>query len=253
MLDVDDPDFEGVYGERERDQWASFARRSARGRPPVADFANRRAARRVQVITVSNPAMRRWYGHRGHVVPHTRQPRPAGPPHAADSRLRIAFVGTVRPHKGVRTLRAAVARLPNAGLTVTAAAPADAARHETWVGGTTYLSEGLDILDQSDVAVVASAPSIHGRGQLPAKLIDAMMSGRAVVGSAVEPIASGRRCSGMLVPPGDVDALLSTLADLHSCSLRQRLGDAARRRALALFAPIPTGDALAIALAHAMA
>ena len=72
----------------------------------------------------------------------------------------------------------------------------------------------------------------------PLAVLEAMMAGRAVVASRVggipEMIVDGE--TGLLVPPKDAGALASALAWLiASPSLRDRLGKAARSRAMQEF------------------
>jgi glycosyltransferase involved in cell wall biosynthesis len=74
---------------------------------------------------------------------------------------------------------------------------------------------------------------------LPAVVREGMVSGKAMVGTAVggivDMIIDGE--TGLLVPPGDVEALASAMQRLiESPDLRERLGRASRERAQ-MFAP----------------
>jgi glycosyltransferase involved in cell wall biosynthesis len=81
--------------------------------------------------------------------------------------------------------------------------------------------------------VVAHVP---GPGDPPYRLIEAMMSGRAIVGVDVGPAAETLGDAGMLVQPGDPAELAIAIVDLLRAPNRRRaLGDAARRRALTHF------------------
>ncbi len=62
-----------------------------------------------------------------------------------------------------------------------------------------------------------------------------MMAGVPVVASDVGPIAWALGDGGVLVPPGDVDALAAGLASLADPAVRDRLGRLGRARALATF------------------
>lgn len=247
VLDVDDPDFEGAYGESWRSQALNFASLASHGRPPLTAFRLRRRARTVGQILLSNPALVRWYG-RGAIVPHARKPRPAGRPHSGGTDIEVAFVGTVADHKGIDVLRRAAVSAGHVRLVVTGEAPADALDHERWIGPTS-LADGLEVIDDCDVVVVASRPWTYGAGQLPAKLIDAMMAGRAVIGSDLEPIRWALGGSGLIVAPGDVGALSGALKRLRSPELRAELGARAREQAVTRFTPDAVGVALAAAVA----
>ncbi|MFG1988810.1 DUF3492 domain-containing protein [Actinoplanes sp. NPDC048988] len=81
--------------------------------------------------------------------------------------------------------------------------------------------------------VVAHVP---GPADPPYRLIEAMMSGRAVVGVDVGPAAETLGDAGVLVQPDDPAELAIAVTDLlRSPSRRRQLGDAARRRALTHF------------------
>jgi glycosyltransferase involved in cell wall biosynthesis len=245
VVDIDDPDWEDEFGGSHRRQTYTFVVRTLHGRPPFRMYRLRRAAGRLPVL-VSNPALRRWYPGAA-VIPHARLPRPAGSPHLRRDEIEVAFVGSVRAHKGVEILREAASQAGGIRLTITGDAPADAKPHESWVGETS-LAEGLTLIDHADVVAIPSHPWIYSLGQLPVKLIDAMMAGRAVVGSDLPPIRWALGGAGKLVPPGDVGALTQALDSLRGPETRTRLGERARARALASFTPAAVASELARAL-----
>src|SRR4051812_12756751 len=79
--------------------------------------------------------------------------------------------------------------------------------------------------------IVVHAP---GPSDPPYRLIEAMMSGRAVVALDVGPASEMLGDTGVLVPPDDPDALAAACVSLlRSPTRRRTLGEAARRRALA--------------------
>jgi glycosyltransferase involved in cell wall biosynthesis len=78
--------------------------------------------------------------------------------------------------------------------------------------------------------VVAHVP---GPADPPYRLVEAMMSGRPVVGVDVGPAGETLGDTGVLVPPNDPSELAIAIADLlRSPGRRRSLGDAARQRAL---------------------
>lgn len=245
LLDVDDPDWEARYGATRGAQAMRFVRESLKGRPPWSAYRLRARVRDVDGVLLSNPGLRRWY--EGAVIPHVRVPRPAGAAHERSSGVRVAFVGTVRPHKGIDLLRAAAAEAGDMRLTVTAPPPADARPHETWLGETT-LERGLSVIDESDVVAIPSMPDVLSEGQLPVKLIDAMLAGRAVIASDTPPIRWALGGTGVLVPAGDRAALVDGLRGLRAPERRRELGEGARERALATFTPRAVAPAFARAL-----
>lgn len=73
---------------------------------------------------------------------------------------------------------------------------------------------------------------------LPMSVVEAMLCGLPVVASDIsgprEQVVAGR--TGLLVPPGDVRALARALGALaRDAALRQRMGQAGRRRACACY------------------
>ncbi|MCX6021421.1 MAG: glycosyltransferase [Chloroflexi bacterium] len=70
---------------------------------------------------------------------------------------------------------------------------------------------------------------------LPTVILEAMGAGRPVVASRIAgiPLAVEHEATGLLTPPGDVNALADAILELLSCPERRRtLGDEARRRTL---------------------
>ena len=99
------------------------------------------------------------------------------------------------------------------------------------------------------MVAIPSQDWTYSRGQLPVKIIDAMMAGRAVVGSDLEPIRWALGGTGIVVPPANAEALAAALDSLRSPDIRADLGARARERALATFTPSAIAPALAAALA----
>lgn len=156
-----------------------------------------------------------------------------GAAHAGGRSARLVFVGDglLRPR-----LEEAAAAL---GLTVSrrSAPAADGGGSEGELAvvfaGERPVEEVADLLAAADVFVLAS----RWEG-LPYSVIEAMMAGLPVVASRVgglpELVVDG--LTGFLVPPGDAEALGRALARLlRDPAERARMGEAARRRALAEF------------------
>ncbi len=86
----------------------------------------------------------------------------------------------------------------------------------------------------ADVAILPFADTLINRAKSSVKTLDLLAAGQAVVATAVGENASVIRHNetGLLVPPGDADALAEAVASLLSDPNRARiLGDAARERA----------------------
>ncbi|HEY5726409.1 MAG TPA: glycosyltransferase, partial [Methylomirabilota bacterium] len=88
-------------------------------------------------------------------------------------------------------------------------------------------------LEAADVVAVPQRDTPDTRGQVPAKLFDAMALGRPIVSTRVSMIPEILEGCGALVPPGDVAALASAIGRLLDRPDEARaLGEAARRRAV---------------------
>ena len=230
LADIDDPDIEvrTVSGGSTPLRNAYRLAQSWRSLPRQAQLA---LTARQAVSTVSNPVLQARWG--GHLVPHARVDPGPGAPHVGEGPC-IAFVGTMKWHKGTDLLRAAVAALAPEGwrLVITAERPDDAQPWETWVGELDGSIDAAALTAESDVVVVPSKNFSYAKGQLPLKLIDAMLMGRAVVVSDVGPLPWAVGGAGTVFRTGSLPGLIDALRPLGDPEVRAEHG--ARARALAL-------------------
>jgi glycosyltransferase involved in cell wall biosynthesis len=197
-----------------------------------------RAARAACVVACNADvaAEVRRAGVAAEVVPHgvdleRFRPRRRAP----NGTLRVLAVGRLVEKKGFHVLLDAVARLRSPyRLRIVGEGP-ERAR----LGGRTELAGPLthDELPSeyaaADVVVVPSVADAGGdRDGLPNVVLEAMASGRPVVASDVGAIATAvEGIAGLLVPPGDADALARALDFLGAHpEVRERMGRAARAR-----------------------
>jgi glycosyltransferase involved in cell wall biosynthesis len=168
-----------------------------------------------------------------------------------DARPTVLFVGSVAPNKGIRTVVESALRLRStyAGIRLQVLGK----------GGDRLQQELLEYVGAHGAADNVEFLGFVGRDELPGYYRDAdvfcmpsqfeggtanvyleAMSCRcpvvaSTVGGAVEAVVDGE--SGFLVPPDDVDATTQALHRLLAdSSLRQRIGDAGRRRVDEYFA-----------------
>jgi PEP-CTERM/exosortase A-associated glycosyltransferase len=163
----------------------------------------------------------------------------------ADDDITVGVISTLYRHEGIVTLVDAVARLlpdnPRLRLLVVGDGPErDAIRHrvqEAGIGDRALLTGrvAFDRVHDYYAAIdVFCVPRVRARVSdlvTPLKPVEAMATGRAVVGSDVgglrEVITDG--VTGLLVPPDDALALADSISSLlYDTDLRSRLGDAAR-------------------------
>ena len=204
----------------------------------VDDLATRAVAVRCVIACNDDVAADlRRAGARPVLVPHgvdLDRFRPASAPGRRE--LSLLAVGRLVPKKGFDVLLEAVAKLSFPfRLRIVGDGPERArlaGRDERveLVGPATH-DELPALYEAADVVVVPSAEDASGdRDGLPNVVLEAMACGRPVVASDVGAIASAG--TGLLVAPGDPDALADALTSLaRRPALRRRLGDRARREA----------------------
>jgi glycosyltransferase involved in cell wall biosynthesis len=150
------------------------------------------------------------------------------------------FLGTAREYKGVDDLAAAVETLgrPDVVLALVGTDPESATGRRLrarWPGLVLVppvpFAAVPRFLEAADVVAVPQRESPDTRGQVPAKLFDAMALGRPIVSTRVSMIPEILEGCGLVVPPGDVGALAAALARLaDDAALARDLGARARAR-----------------------
>lgn len=254
VLDIDDWDLAGVYGLGEV---AQRLREIATLADPYSNLYLRLLGRRAgsaDAVTVASPPLRALFG--GTLVPHVRDTAALDPARFDRGACRaelgigaepaVVFLGTPRPHKGLEELAAAVGRLGDIGarLVIVGAEPGDAyAARLAGIGGaavTLLPPRPWDRIGPTLVAADAVAlpqrdlPFAHA--QIPAKLFDAMALARPIVATAVGWMPEVLDGCGIIVPPGDVEALAAALRGVLTDPRRAAtLGAAARARCVARF------------------
>ncbi|HEY8486869.1 MAG TPA: glycosyltransferase family 4 protein [Limnochordales bacterium] len=218
----------------------------------VAGWALRRT--RTPVVAVSHQEARRLVAagvapEQVQVIPNgipdplgqASQPWPFGP-----GSPRLLSVGRLVEQKGMRELVEAFERVapefPGARLVIVGSGPLKESL-ERRIRSSSVLSERVHLagpvagaarlLACADVFCLASRDEAF-----PLTILEALGAGKAIVstraGGIPEAVKDGE--SGLLVPPGDVEALARALRRVMAdAELRRRLGEAARRRYLEHF------------------
>jgi glycosyltransferase involved in cell wall biosynthesis len=172
--------------------------------------------------------------------------------HGLDGKFVVGYVGTFQAWHGVKELLSAVKKLGSSvgEIKVLLVGPyfAEAMKFAdelgiggecTFVGPVPYESvpeyiNACDVLCAPYDPRLSKVRSEHGIGA-PLKVLEYMSCEKAVVSTNVGPTAdvveNGR--TGLLVPPGDVDALANAIAELiENPGLSRRMGAAARREVI---------------------
>ena len=171
----------------------------------------------------------------------SREEEPGGGP------LRVLAVGRLVPKKGYPDLLAALARLRDRGVELECRVVGGGEQRSelrqlaqrlgvddrVFFAGALRQHEVAECFGWADAFVQASVVTPDGdRDGIPNALLEAMSSGLAVVATAVagipEVLATG--VTGLVVPPGDPEALAAALESLaRDPALRSALGASARR------------------------
>jgi glycosyltransferase involved in cell wall biosynthesis len=151
--------------------------------------------------------------------------------------LRVLFVGQLRSYKGVRGLIEAVHGLPGVSLTVVGDGPErQDLQEQVRSGGMDNVTFAGRVSDEElwrayswhDVIVLPSLTTAEAYGLV---LGEGMAAGCVPVASDLPGVREVAGPAGMLVPPGDVHALRSTLAQLAADDLlMQRLAARCKER-----------------------
>lgn len=225
----------------------------AQRRLPRRTWLRRLCLRRTPVIVPSSGLLRiardEWWMRTVLHLPNgvdLQRFVPAPPPGGA--RLVLGTVGGLRPEKDHETLLRAVAAVPEVELQIVGggalqtslqALAAELRLHERvrFSGAT---DDTAACYRGFDVFVLSSRTE-----QMPLVLLEAMASGLPIVATDVGDVAAVLPAAAreFVVPPRDPAALAAALrAVLADAALRQRLGEANRRRAQADFAAGPCLD-----------
>jgi colanic acid/amylovoran biosynthesis glycosyltransferase len=218
---------------------------------PISDRLKRAVLRRARVVTAMNSDMTVRLIAQGappeatHVLPMGADVEAIRVAAAGEQQVpgRIMFAGRLVEKKGVAVLLDALRRLPATGWTL------DIVGDGQLRAELTRLADGLPVTfrgqlsrtelarsyARAEIAVVPSVAAASGdQDGLPVTLLEAMAVGCAVVASQLAGIDAAviHGENGLLVPPGDAEALAATLeALLADPDRRAKLGAAARSRA----------------------
>jgi glycosyltransferase involved in cell wall biosynthesis len=101
------------------------------------------------------------------------------------------------------------------------------------------------LLAAADVVAIPQSDTQPAHYQVPMKVYDAMAMGKPIVAGAVSDLPAILEGCGLLVPPGDVDALAAAIAYLVGHPQEAgALGDRARERCLELYSMQRIGEVL---------
>lgn len=208
-------------------------------------------ARKWPVRLASNRFLQRRFG--GVYIPHACDTISLDPdrlPHRSEARgllglppkkYWIGFIGSPRPHKGVDILLEAVASLnrEEIGVLIAGATEGDPEIARLRPQYRKYLEvrppfpkkQLGEVLAALDLVALPQHDTPAARGQMPAKVFDAMAMKIPVIASAISDLPEVLEGCGTIVPAGDAKALGRAISFLIDAPIiRRKLGDAGRRR-----------------------
>ena len=238
-LDIDDPELELATSDVRTAVSAFCGMQNPLLTAGCLAMRNRAAG-----ITVASAALQRRYG--GIEIPHARDETLINETRRHRARARsalglstseqiVAFVGTVRRHKGVELLKEAMAQIAGARLALIGTHDPDPIPEEINTGPVPY-DVAIDWVSAADVIVVPQRRDAISSYQSPAKIVDALAVGRAIVATRVDPVEELVGDAGLLVPPDsprDLRAAIDRM--LRDDTLRETFESAARERFLARY------------------
>jgi glycosyltransferase involved in cell wall biosynthesis len=210
-----------------------------------------RLAGRADAVTVASRFLQARFG--GTLVPHVRDTDAWDPARYdrdavrlsldAGGRPLVMFLGTPRGYKGVDDLVDAVERLPGDPLLAIVGVRPGSPEAARWgprpfvrLVGEIPFADVPRYLVAADVVAVPQRATTDTRGQVPAKLFDAMALGRPIVSTSVSMIPEILEGCGLVIPPGDVRALAAALGQLLADrGMAEDLGRRARARCAARY------------------
>jgi glycosyltransferase involved in cell wall biosynthesis len=153
----------------------------------------------------------------------------------------ITFIGDAYPHKGLSEVVAALDRAadPSLRLVIVGAGGNPAYVEELrrnpkviYLGAQPY-DHVPRFLSMADFVVLPQRLGPYSAGQLPNKLFEALAMGKPVISTRVSDIPMVLDGCGLVVAPNDIDGLVGAIDQLAAePGLRERLGDAARAKAV---------------------
>ena len=205
----------------------------------------------ADAITVSSSFLQKKFG--GTIIPHARDAKLFDPRKFNRERFRkklriqnekvIMFLGTVRKHKGIDDLIAAIDLLKDKDIILMlVGVDFDDPYTKELIGQSKNYIKFIkqqpfekvpEFLSSADLVVLPQKKSHVSRGQVPAKVFDAMMMKKPIIATNVSDLQDILNGCGIIVEPGDIQSLASSIKYVFdNPKIAERMGNAAREKSV---------------------
>ena len=215
--------------------------------------------------TVSNSFLQEKFS--GKLIPHARDSQLLNPQsydskalkekYGLGSKKVIAFIGTAREHKGLNTLIEAVSLIEDQDLVLMLVglegrenpyglmAKEKLGLSRVMIFGKQEFSKIGEFLAISDIIVIPQEDNFSTKGQLPAKIFDAMAMAKPIVSTNVNDIPKVLDGCGLIVPSKDAEKMAEAIKSLiDNEKYSADMGKRARERFLEKYSYEKVGKAL---------
>lgn len=202
-----------------------------------------KAYKKADAITVSSEGLRKIYG--GNIIYQVANEfafkkkqniKPFLKKYNLEGKTIISHAGTFFDHKGIDILIKAVQKLNNKNVKLVLAGGniekyKKIANKETIFTGKLTIDDVAKLTEATDIYTIPTKDTPYSRVEIPAKIFEPMMMGKAIVASRISDIPKILNGSGLLTKPDSVDDLTEKIQYLiDNPKERKRLGTNAKKR-----------------------
>ena len=202
-------------------------------------------------ITVSSSFLQKKF--RGVIIPHARDTKLFNPRKCNREKLRkklrihnkkvIMFCGTIVKYKGIEDLISSIDFLKDENIVVILVGTNlnDPYTKSLWEQKKSYLKfigqqpfEKIpEFLSAADLVVLPQKETYSARGQVPAKVFDAMMMGKPIIANNVSDLQNILNGCGIIVESGDIHSLATKIKYIFdNPDIAERMGNTAREKCI---------------------
>ena len=204
-------------------------------------------------ITVSSSFLQKKFG--GVIIPHARDTKLFNPRKCNREKIRkklrvqnkkvIMFYGTIAKHKGIDDLIASINLLKDENIvlilvgvhlndpyTISKSLWGQKKSCLKFIGQQPF-EKIPEFLSSADLVVLPQKETYSARGQVPAKVFDAMMMGKPIIATNVSDLQNILNGCGIIVESGDIHGLATKIKYIFdNPEIAERMGNTAREKCI---------------------